>query len=427
MDGEALGVLAAELNGWAKHTTLLAKSATAQTQNRRGTPELVAATAAMQHAFNAATRQAAVVARLAAQVAQKQATPPQPKKKRPNKPAPSPEQAEWLSELSADKRARKATDKKKWTAWQSKMHEQDRKGGAAPKGGELTAAERQELWELFQDMDDDQSGELEAEEFANMAMKLGRVLSAREIADAMAEMDEDNSGSVSFQELADWWQANRNSKGRWVAMMKDRAQERKWAQETKRRIAEAEAAPAEVVVSPLAVEAFGVIFRHLQERKLKMSDLFALMDRDGGGEIDIMELEATLNWLRCPVEPDELAAVIDALDVDGGGTVDREEFFARVKAIGRQRRREAFGSGDRSIAPSGGRRGRPGSAASTFRFQSMVPDPRSTIPMHDLGTMSRSCFDVPLASTLPAYSRRGPEDLHLLGRSGAQVKSQQAL
>ena len=62
-------------------------------------------------------------------------------------------------------------------------------------------------------MDDDQSGELEAEEFANMAMKLGRVLSAREIADAMAEMDEDNSGSISFQELADWWQTNRNSKG----------------------------------------------------------------------------------------------------------------------------------------------------------------------------------------------------------------------
>ena len=41
----------------------------------------------------------------------------------------------------------------------------------------------------------------EAEEFANMAMKLGRVLSAREIADAMAEMDEDNSGTIDRREF----------------------------------------------------------------------------------------------------------------------------------------------------------------------------------------------------------------------------------
>ena len=82
--------------------------------------------------------------------------------------------------------------------------------------------------------------------------------SRREIADAMAEMDEDNSGSISFQELADWWQANRNSKGRGVAMMKDRAQERKWAQETKRRIAEAEAMCAALAVAIVAVLALAL-------------------------------------------------------------------------------------------------------------------------------------------------------------------------
>ena len=145
-------------------------------QNRRGTPELVAATAAMQRAFNAATRQAAVVARLAAQVAQKQATPPQPRRSGRTSPRVAGAGGVAVGAVGGQARA-KATDKKKWTAWQSKMHEQDRKGGAAPKG-ELTAA-GEELWELFQDMDDDQSGELEAEEFANMAMKLGGVLSAR--------------------------------------------------------------------------------------------------------------------------------------------------------------------------------------------------------------------------------------------------------
>ena len=61
----------------------------------------------------------------------------------------------------------------------------------------------------------------------------------------------------------------------------------------------------------LAVEAFGAIFRHLQERKLMMSDLFAMMDRDGGGEIDIGELGATLQWLGLNLSQEALMSVID--------------------------------------------------------------------------------------------------------------------
>ena len=167
-----------------------------------------------------------------------------------------------------------------------------------------------------------------------------------------------------------------------------------------------EAQPEEVVVPLLAVEAFGAILRHLQERKLMMSDLFAMMDRDGGGEIEIDELGATLQWLGLNLSQEALVSVIEALDVDGGGTVDREEFFVRIRAISRQRRK-AF-SGDRSIvapAPSGARRGRPGSAASTFRFH-LLPgntDPRSTTSLQDLGKISRSSYDV--VGSLPPYRR----------------------
>lgn len=189
-------------------------------------------------------------------------------------------------------------------------------------------------------------------------------------------------------------------------MVKDRARERAWAAETKRRIADAEAQPEEVVVPLLAVEAFSVILRHLQERKLKMSDLFAMMDRDGGGEIEIDELGATLQWLGLNMSQEALWSVIEALDVDGGGTVDREEFFVRVRAISRQRRK-VFG-GERSFtapAPSGTRRGRPGSAAGKFRFH-LLPgntDPRSTTLLQDLGRMSRSSYDV--VGSLPPYRR----------------------
>lgn len=189
-------------------------------------------------------------------------------------------------------------------------------------------------------------------------------------------------------------------------MVKDRARERAWAAETRRRIAEAEAQPEDVLVPLLAVEAFGVILRHLQERKLMMSDLFAMMDRDGGGEIEIEELGATLEWLGVSLSQEALVSVIGALDVDGGGTVDREEFFVRVRAISRQRRK-AF-SGDRSFTappPSGGRRGRPGSASGTYRFH-LLPgntDPRSATSLQDLGRMSRSSYDV--IGSLPPYRR----------------------
>jgi hypothetical protein len=187
-------------------------------------------------------------------------------------------------------------------------------------------------------------------------------------------------------------------------MVKDRARERAWAAETKRRIADAEAQPEEVVVPLLAVEAFSAILRHLQERKLKMADLFAMMDRDGGGEIEVDELGQTLNFLGCHLSPEALVSVIEALDVDGGGTVDREEFFVRIRAISRQRRK-AFGAIAFAPAPSGTRRGRPGSAAGKFRFH-LLPgniDPRSTTSLQDLGHMSRSSYDV--IGSLPPYRR----------------------
>jgi hypothetical protein len=134
-----------------------------------------------------------------------------------------------------------------------------------------------------------------------------------------------------------------------------------------------------------------------------MADLFAMMDRDHGGEIEIDELESTLEFLGLRIQPEALAAVIEALDVDGGGTVDREEFFTRVRHILRQRRK-AYG-GDRALGPSGGRRGRPGSADGVFRFRSLVPDPRSTYSLQDLGTLQKSSYDVHLSAQLPPYKR----------------------
>ena len=79
----------------------------------------------------------------------------------------------------------------------------------------MPAAEKQEMWELFQEMDSDASGLLEREEVSKLAYTLGRLLSERDLSDAMGLMDKDGSGGVDFPEFLTWWLANKNEKGKW--------------------------------------------------------------------------------------------------------------------------------------------------------------------------------------------------------------------
>jgi hypothetical protein len=150
-----------------------------------------------------------------------------------------------------------------------------------------------EMWELFQEMDSDASGLLEAPEVARLALSLGRLLSERELADAMGQMDRDNSGGVDFSELMGWWTANKNKKGKWVGMLKERQRERAWSVETKQRLAEAEARRRGrvAVVTPLAEAAMSRIFRYLTDRKLKVADIFNLIDADESDDVEPIELQ----------------------------------------------------------------------------------------------------------------------------------------
>ena len=60
---------------------------------------------------------------------------------------------------------------------------------------------------LFEQMDEDGSGELDIWEFKDMMRKLG-VDDPDEIAQYFREIDEDESGRVSVEELTEWWVAN---------------------------------------------------------------------------------------------------------------------------------------------------------------------------------------------------------------------------
>ena len=92
-----------------------------------------------------------------------------------------------------------------------------------------------------------------------------------------------------------------------------------WAGQTKKRLLDAEAKRRgdKPLVSGLATESLNRIFDFVHARRLKMMDLFALMDRDGSQVVDAHELHAALCSLGLQLRQQELMAVVEAMDVDG--------------------------------------------------------------------------------------------------------------
>ena len=59
--------------------------------------------------------------------------------------------------------------------------------------------------------------------------------------------------------------------------------------------------------------------------------VFAAMDSDGSGELDSEEFEQALRKLGLPMHKNEAAKLMAALDTDNSGTIDEREFFAVVQ------------------------------------------------------------------------------------------------
>lgn len=60
----------------------------------------------------------------------------------------------------------------------------------------------------------------------------------------------------------------------------------------------------------------------------EIQEIFAHFDRDGNGTIDASELGALLEALGAEMSPEELAVGLEAIDGDGNGTVEFDEFLA---------------------------------------------------------------------------------------------------
>ena len=61
---------------------------------------------------------------------------------------------------------------------------------------------------MFDEFDEDGSGELDEKEVQKLCKKMGVKLNKKGLAAAMDEMDEDGSGEVGFEEFNKWWSVN---------------------------------------------------------------------------------------------------------------------------------------------------------------------------------------------------------------------------
>lgn len=89
---------------------------------------------------------------------------------------------------------------------------------------------------LFNQLDQDDSGSLDAKEVEALVSQLGEQFSTSELGAMMKELDADNSGDVSFEEFRIWWDAQQ--------------------------------------------------FNSVAERELELQDLFDIVDTDSSGEVD---------------------------------------------------------------------------------------------------------------------------------------------
>ena len=66
-------------------------------------------------------------------------------------------------------------------------------------------------------------------------------------------------------------------------------------------------------------------------RKIMYDKVFDLIDEDGGGELEPAELKKALAALGEELSDEEIMDMIKEIDVDGNGSIDKDEFFVMVQ------------------------------------------------------------------------------------------------
>ena len=165
-----------------------------------------------------------------------------------------------------------------------------------------------EARKLFKEIDADGGGTLDRDEIRQLARRLGKRLSDKQLNEAMMAMDADGSGDVAFDEFLSWWKGNRGG-GFFAGLSLDFLRSKpppppETALERNMRLAEEE-----------------------EERQREVRQLFDEIDEDGGGTLDRDEIKKLAKKLGKKISEKQLSEAMLEMDADGSGDVCFEEFY----------------------------------------------------------------------------------------------------
>jgi Ca2+-binding EF-hand superfamily protein len=179
---------------------------------------------------------------------------------------------------------------------------------------------------LFDDVDESGDGLLDKEEIKDVFNSKGVILSTEELDQVYAEMDEDGSGEVDGEEFQIWLRADSvlamQMRARLDVMARSLgADEGGMTQQVLDKINDPDTPTTERArLKLIGMLAGGVDFE----------ELFAFHDRDDSGELNLrqfrMMLRRDAGILPVMMSDDEISQVFAAVDVDSGGGIDGDEF-----------------------------------------------------------------------------------------------------
>lgn len=83
------------------------------------------------------------------------------------------------------------------------------------------------------------------------------------------------------------------------------------------------------------------IFENSESGDFRIVEIFFLVDTDGSGEMDQQEFEVAIEMMGLDLTPTEMELAFNELDEDGGGTIEIEEFMARMRREKKWKREDA--------------------------------------------------------------------------------------
>jgi calmodulin len=145
----------------------------------------------------------------------------------------------------------------------------------------LSVQDVRDIRDLFNSIDSDGGGEIDAPELQSLLSSLGRKVSDKQAKEMIDRVDKDGTGTVGFEEF--------------LVLIADEAVKEK-----------------------------------SKDPMLEARKTFAMFDKDNSGSIDIKELKQALIAMGQTVSEDDLKQMMKDADEDGTGEIDFEEFCALI-------------------------------------------------------------------------------------------------